>query len=167
MSEIPTERMRKKSSITIKGRPWTTPRELGEEAELERQIEEARRKERLLKEEAQKLSEELTMEREETIRVLTKKVDKYLREEMSGITAYEELKNMSKILGVDLARYISGDLDIIINDEKKHVDRLLAILNTIKEEKFGIRPKLIPPIWKKYGVGESRTPSEWRKFKKE
>ena len=164
MSEIPTERVRKKSSVTIKGKPWTTPKELGEEAELERQIEEARKKERLLKDEAQKLSEELAMEREEAIRVLTKKVDKYLREEMSGITAYEELRNISKILGDDLARYISGDLDIIINDEKKHVDRLLAILNTMKERKFGIRPKLIPPIWKKYGVdGERRTPSEWKK----
>jgi len=118
--------------------------------ELERKAGEARKEEQRVKEEIKREEEKLIMEREEMIREFMKRINRLLQEEKSGIVEYEELINVAKTLGPELSDYTTPFLKHIILEEKRHADDLQVMLNTIGELKFALRPKHIPPLYKRY-----------------
>ena len=92
MSEITRKKFEKKvtlkhGTLTIKGRPWTTPSELGKETEFLRQAEDARRNEQQIK---QKLSE-VTKEQKSILRQIINVMDAKRGDEARDASDYFNL----------------------------------------------------------------------------
>ena len=122
MSEITRKRFEKKvtlkhGTLTIKGRPWTTPRELGKEADFERQAEEARRKE-------QQIKAELDKEQKKVIEFIKGELEICIDGEFRDSNRYDFLARRMESLGwTSEAKVLHG----IANDERRHKSELERI----------------------------------------
>jgi acyl-CoA reductase-like NAD-dependent aldehyde dehydrogenase len=122
------------------GRKVTLLKELKTTAEsqsdLEREVEKARKEE-------QRVKSLLMTEREKLIYEIMKMIKELLSEEKNTIAKYEALKKASVILDsseFSLSKYITTYSDEAIKQEKRHITELETMLDTVKEQKFGIKP---------------------------
>ena len=131
MSEITRKKFEKKvalkyGTLTIKGRPWTTPRELGKEAGFERQVEEARREE-------QRLKEELKMAKEDVERKVLRVIAEMIEDEIDAQAAYSHIAGMLAAIGLDVTARQIREFEV---DERKHYDALNRLFSTIRGAPF-------------------------------
>ena len=131
MSEITRKKFEKKvalkhGTLTIKGRPWTTPSELGKEADFERKVEEARRME-------QQFKEELRLAKEEVERKLLRVVAQQIEDEEKGYWTYQTLATQLSALGLDIT---ASDVRRYAEDENRHKEGLKRLFSTIRGAPF-------------------------------
>jgi FMN phosphatase YigB (HAD superfamily) len=106
------------------------------QSELEREVEKARKEE-------ERIKSLIMSEREKLIYEIMKMMRGLISEEKNTIAKYEALKKASVILDsseFSLSKAITIYSDEAIEHAKRHLANLEALLDTIKEQKFGIKP---------------------------